>query len=252
MNQTVETEVEIQTPDGVCNAAFVHPESGAWPAVVLWADAGGLRPAMRAMGTRLAVNGYAVLVPNPFYRVTRETLDFSSFDFKNPADRAKLGPLMASAGAPGNAEKDATAFIAFFDSRKEVDAAKKIGTQGYCMGGKLAFRTGAAAPDRVGAVASFHGGGLVTEQPDSPHLLAPKIQARVYIGVAKNDDEKEPHAKDALREAFGSKAEIEVYGSMHGWCVRDMPVMEGHVIYNEPDAEKAWRKLLALYQAALV
>ena len=252
MLTTIENDVEITTPDGVSNAAFVHPETGAWPAVVIWPDAGGLRPAMRDMAKRLAAEGYSVLVPNPFYRVTREMLDFSKFDFRNPADRAKLGPLMASAGAPGHAEKDAAAFIAFFDSRKEVDKAKKIGTQGYCMGGKLALRTAATAPDRVGAAASFHGGGLVTDQPDSPHLLAPKIPANVYIGVAKNDDEKEPHAKDALREAFGAKAEVEVYGSLHGWCIRDMPVMEGVVIYNEPDAERAWAKLLTLYKAALV
>jgi carboxymethylenebutenolidase len=249
--KTIENDVEVQTADGVCNVAFVHPETGPWPPVIMWPDAGGLRPVMREMAKRLAAEGYSVLVPNPFYRLTREERDSSKADFRNPEYMAALQKLMGSIGAPGAAEKDAAAFIAFIDGQDSVDRSKRIGTQGYCMGGKLALRTGAIAPDRVGAVASFHGGGLVTDQPDSPHRLAPKIDARVYIAIAKNDDDRQPEAKDILRDAFGPKAEVELYGSLHGWCIRDMPVVDGQALYNAPDAERAWAKLLALYKAAL-
>jgi carboxymethylenebutenolidase len=252
VRNTIDIDVEIPTPDGVCNAAFVHPDTGRWPGVVIWPDAGGLRQTMRDMGKRLAAEGYAVLVPNPFYRVTREERDFSKADFRNPEYMAALQKLMASATAPENAEKDAAAFVGFFEGRREVDHDRKMGAQGYCMGGKLALKIAAVAPESMGAVASFHGGGLVTGQPDSPHLLAPQIKARVYIGIAKNDDEKEPLAKDALRAAFGSRADVEVYGSLHGWCIKDMPMVEGRALYDEPDAERAWAKLLALYKSALV
>ena len=252
----VETEVQIKTPDGVCDAAFIHPASGAHPAVIVWPDAFGLRPSMRDIGKRIAADGYSVLVPNPFYRVAKAPVihDPSSFDFQNPADMAKLRPLMGSIGAPGAAEKDAAAFVTFLDAQPQVAKAKKIGTQGYCMGGPLVVRTAAAVPGRIGAGASFHGGGLVTNTPESPHLLAPKIKARMYFGVASNDDERQPDAKDKLREAFAAAkvpAEIEVYPSLHGWCVPDMPKQNGKPIYDKPDAEKAWAKLVALYKTAL-
>jgi carboxymethylenebutenolidase len=169
---------------------------------------------------------------------------------------AKLTPLMASINAPGAAERDAVAFVAFLDGQRQVDRAKKVGTQGYCMGGPLVMKTAAAVPNRVGAGASFHGGGLVTDQPTSPHLLAPKIKARMYFGVASNDDMRQPDAKDKLKAAFAAAkvpAEIEVYsGALHGWCVPDMPLQNGSPIYNKPDAERAWTKLVALYKAALV
>jgi len=254
----VEENVEVKTPDGVCDAAFIHPSSGSHPAVLVWPDAFGLRPAMRDIGKRIAAEGYSVLVPNPFYRVARAPVfaDPSSFSFSNPADRARLQPLMGSITAEGNAEKDAAACFAFLDARPQVDASKKAGTQGYCMGGPLVVRTAAALPGRVGAGASFHGGGLVTANPNSPHLLAPKITARMYFGIAANDDKSQPDAKDKLREAFAAAnvpAEIDVYGSQHGWCVPDMPkAADGSPIYNKPDAEKAWAKLVALYKAALV
>jgi carboxymethylenebutenolidase len=256
-DDVVETNVDVKTPDGTCDAAFIHPKTGIHPAVLLWPDAFGLRPSMREMAKRLAADGYSVLVPNPFYRVSKAPFtDASTFSFQNPADRAKLEPLMASVNAPGNAEKDAIAYIAFLDAQKEVNKAKKIGTQGYCMGGALVVRTAAAVPDRVGAGASFHGGGLVTDKPDSPHLLAPKIKARMYFGIASNDDERQPDAKDKLKDAFATAkvpAEIEVYaGAMHGWCVPDMPVQNGKPIYSKPDAERAWGKLMALYKGALV
>jgi carboxymethylenebutenolidase len=195
-------------------------------------------------------------VPNPFYRVAKAPFtDASNFSFQNQADMAKLKPLMASATAPGNAEKDAVAFVAFLDAQKQVNKSKKIGTQGYCMGGPLVVKTAATVSNRIGAGASFHGGGLVTDKPDSPHLLAPKIKAHMYFGIASNDDASQPDAKDKLKEAFAAAhvpAEIEVYaGALHGWCVPDMPMRNGNPIYNKPDAERAWGKLLALYKAAL-
>jgi len=253
----VETDVEIKTPDGTCDAAFIHPASGSHAGVLLWPDAFGLRPSMREMAKRLAAQGYSVLVPNPFYRVSKAPFtDASNFNFQNADDMAKLRPLMASVNAPGNAEKDAVAYITFLDAQKQVNKSKKIGTQGYCMGGPLVMKTCATVPDRVGAGASFHGGGLVTDQPDSPHLLAPKIKAKMYFGIASNDDMRQPDAKDKLREAFAAAnnpAEIEVYGdAQHGWCVPDMPKQaNGMPIYNKPDAERAWGKLTVLYKTAL-
>jgi carboxymethylenebutenolidase len=256
-SNVMEMEVQIKTPDGTCDAAFIHPNTGAHPAVLIWPDAFGLRPAMREFGKRLAAEGYSVLVPNPFYRLAKAPVfeDPSKFNFANQADMAKLQPLMASINAPGAAERDATAFIAWLDTQRPVDRNKKIGTQGYCMGGPLVVKTAATVPNRVGAGASFHGGGLVTDQPGSPHLLAPKIKARMYFGVASNDDMRQPDAKDKLREAFAAAkvpAEIEVYPALHGWCVRDMPLQEGKPIYSKADAERAWGKLTALYKAALV
>jgi carboxymethylenebutenolidase len=252
-----ETNVEVKTPDGVCDAAFIHPATGSHPAVLIWADAFGLRAAMRDIGKRIAAEGYSVLVPNPYYRVAKGAPvdNPSTFSFSNPADMAKLRPLMASINAAGAAEKDAVAFLAWLDTQPQVNKSKKAGTQGYCMGGPLVVKTAAALPDRIGAGASFHGGGLVTTNPDSPHLLAPKIKARMYFGIASNDDQRQPDAKDKLKEAFAAAkvpAEIEVYPALHGWCVPDMPMQDGKPIYSKPDAEKAWGKLVALYKAGLV
>jgi len=254
--RVVETDVEIKTPDGACDAAFIHPAAGSHPGVLIWTDAFGLRPSMRDIGKRIAAEGYSVLVPNPFYRVAKAPVfdNPSSFDFGNQADMAKLRPLMASINGPGAAEKDAVAYIAFLDAQSPVNKAKKIGTQGYCMGGPLVVKTCAALPNRVGAGGSFHGGGLVTDKPDSPHLLAPKIKARMYFGIAANDDQRQPDAKDKLREAFAAAkvpAEIEVYPANHGWCVPDMPAQNGAPIYSKPDAERAWGKLVILYKTAL-
>jgi carboxymethylenebutenolidase len=252
--EVVETDVEIKTPDGTCDAAFIHPKSGSHAGVLIWPDAFGLRPSMRNMAKRLAAEGYSVLVPNPFYRVSKAPFtDASTFDFAK--DRAKLTPLMGSVNAPGNAEKDAVAYIGFLDAQKQVNKKKKIGTQGYCMGGPLVIKTAAALPDRVGAGGSFHGGGIATKDANSPHLLAPKIKARMYFGIATNDDKSDPDSKVRLKEAFEAAknpAEIEVYSmSQHGWCVPDMPAGAGGPIYNKPDAERAWAKLLALYKAGL-
>ena len=256
--QVVETNVEIRTPDGTCDAAFIHPATGSHPAVVIWPDAFGLRPSMRDIAKRLATEGYSVLVPNPFYRVAKAPVfeDASNFNFGDPAQRSKLTPLMGSINAEGAAERDAAAFIAWLDAQRQVDRNKKVGTQGYCMGGALVVRTAAAASNRVGAGASFHGGGLVTPNPNSPHLLAPKIKARMYFGVAASDDAQQPDAKTKLKEAFDAAkvpVEVEVYPqAQHGWCVPDMPKQpNGQPIYNKPDAERAWGKLLALYKAGL-
>src|SRR3989441_6063316 len=248
-----ETMVTVKTPDGMCDAAYIHPTTGSHPAVIIWPDAFGLRPAMRDIGKRISAEGYSVLVVNPYYRVTKAPgIDITHFSFTNKDDMAKLQGLMGPMNAPGGIEKDAAAFVAFLDQHKEVNKAKKFGTQGYCMGGPLVVRTAAALPDRIGAGGSFHGGGLVTDQPSSPHLLAPKIKARMYFGIASNDDMRQPDAKDKLKEAFGPKAEIKVYSkSLHGWCVADMPAQPGMPIYNKPDAEKAWTKLVALYKAGL-
>jgi carboxymethylenebutenolidase len=255
--EVVETDVEVKTPDGVCDAAFIHPKSGSHPGVLIWPDAFGLRPSLRGIGRRLAAEGYSVLIPNPFYRMGKAPFtDASNFNFANPADMAKIQPLMASVNAPGNAEKDAVAYVAFLDAQKEVNKSKKIGTQGYCMGGPLVVKTCATIPNRVGAGASFHGGGLVTDKPDSPHLLASKIKGRMYFGIASNDDMRQPDAKDKLKESFAAAhvpAEIEVYSdAQHGWCIPDMPKQaNGEPIYNKADADKAWAKLLALYKTAL-
>jgi len=252
----VTEDVALKAADGTCDAAFLHPRTGTWPGVIVWADAFGLRPSMRDIGRRLAGEGYAVLVPNPFYRVGKAPMfeSAANVDFQDPATRARLGPLMGSITAAGAAEKDAVAYAAFLDANAAVDKARRIGTQGYCMGGALAVRTAAAVPDRIGAAASFHGGGLVTDKPESPHLLASRIRARMYFGIASNDDQRQPDAKDKLREAFaaaGVPAEIEVYPAKHGWCVPDMPSEAGAPIYSAPEAERAWGKLLALYKAGL-
>jgi carboxymethylenebutenolidase len=252
----VEKNVDIKMPDGTCDAVFINPATGTFPGVLIWADAFGLRPALREMGKRLAAEGYAVLVPNPFYRTAKApVLDTATFNFTNPTDRAKLQPLMGPVNAPGNPEKDAAAYVAFLDAQAQVNTSKKIGTQGYCMGGPLVMRTAAALPDRIGAGASFHGGGLVTATPQSPHLLVPKMKARMYVGVAINDDERAPMDKDTLKAAFAAAkvpAEVEVYAkAQHGWCMSDMPAQAGMPIYSKVDAERAWGKLLALYKTAL-
>ena len=256
--QIVEKNVEIVTDAGTCDAAFFHPATGSHPGVLIWTDIFGLRPVFREFGHRLAAEGYAVLVPYPFYRTAKAPLftDVPSFNFSNEADRAKLPPLTGPLTAAGATEADARAYIAFLDLQGAVNRSRKIGTQGYCMGGPLAFRSAAAVPERVGACASFHGGGLVTDKPDSPHLLASKMKARLYIAIAANDDARQPDAKDKLRAAFADAhvpAEIEVYPrAQHGWCVPDMPAQaDGSPIYSKPDADRAWSKLLGLYRSAL-
>jgi carboxymethylenebutenolidase len=247
--QVQESEVEIKTPDGTADAYFVHPSKGSHPGVLIWPDIFGLRPAFRQMGKRLAESGYSVLVVNPFYRTKKAPTAPEHADFQDPATRTALMALAGSLTAE-TALTDAKAFVAWIDSQPSVDKKRKMGTTGYCMGGPFTMRTAAAFPNRIGAGASFHGGSLVTDKPDSPHLLVPKMKAQYLFAIAENDDQRQPEAKNVLREAFAKAklpAEIEVYaGTMHGWCPPDAQV------YNHDQAEKAWSRMLALFKTALV
>jgi carboxymethylenebutenolidase len=239
-----ESDVTVTTPDGTADCYFVHPATGTAPGVLVWPDIFGNRPAFRQMGKRLAESGYSVLVVNPFYRVKKAPTASAGAATPIP----ELMPL-AQALNETTQTTDAKAFIAWLDRQPSVARNRKIGTQGYCMGGPIAFRTAAAVPDRVGAVASFHGGGLVTDMPNSPHLQAAKTKAQLLIAIAANDDMRAPNEKNVLKETFAKvklPAEIEVYAdAAHGWCPPDSRV------YNEPQAEKAWSRLLALYSKAL-
>ena len=243
-----ETDVMVPTPDGTADAALFYPSSaGTWPAVLMWPDILGLRPVFRDMGRRLAAEGYVVLVPNPFYRTKRAPIVTGPFDFN---DAKQVQPLMALKATLTDAgiDKDAAAFIRFLDKQKQTNRAKGAGVQGYCFSGPFAFQTGAVRSDRIRAVATFHGGGLVTKEADSPHLLIPKTQASFVVAIARNDDQRQPDAKDVLKKAFADAkrpATVEVYPADHGWCV------EGSPSYDHASAEKAWAELLKLYRAKL-
>jgi carboxymethylenebutenolidase len=241
-----ESEVKIKTPDGTCDAYFVHPASAA-PAVLVWPDILGLRPAFRQMGKRLAESGYAVLVVNPFYRAKAAPVVPDGAKFSDPETR-KVVMGLAGGLNPTTHTTDAKALIGWLDTQSAVDKRKKIGTTGYCMSGPIVFRTAAAVPDRVGAGATFHGGSLVTKGDDSPHLLIQKMKAQFLCCIAQNDDQREPESKNVLKEAFAAAklpAEIEVYPAAHGWCPPDMEV------YDHDQAEKAWARQLALFSKAL-
>jgi carboxymethylenebutenolidase len=236
-----ESEITIKTPDGEADCYFVHPSTGTAPAVLVWPDIFGLRPSFRQMGKRLAESGYSVLVVNPFYRTKKSPT--AEAGAATPIQQVM--PLAQSLNETTHMT-DAKTFVAWLDKQPSVAKNRKIGTQGYCMGGPMAFRTSAAAPDRVGAVASFHGGGLVRgEAANSPHLQASQTKAAFLVAIADNDDKRAPKDKDVLKETFEKaklSAEIEVYeGAAHGWCPPDSGV------YNEKSAEKAWGRLLALY-----
>jgi carboxymethylenebutenolidase len=243
-----DAEVEIKTTDGTADAYFVHPEKGSHPAVLIWPDIFGLRPAFRQMAKRLAESGYAVLVMNPFYRTKKAPTAPEHPDFNDPPTRDALMALMHTL-TPETAVTDAQAFVPWLDAQAAVSRKHKMATTGYCMGGPFTLRTAAAFPQRIGAGATFHGGGLVTDKPDSPHLLIPKIRAQYLFAIAANDDQRQPEAKDVLRDAFAKAklpAEIEVYaGTMHGWCPPDSQV------YNPEQAEKAWGRMLVLFKNAL-
>jgi carboxymethylenebutenolidase len=248
--KVVEKDVNVTMASGVSDSALFYPEGkGPWPAVLVWTDILGLRPVFREMGSRLAAQGYVVLVPNPFYRNAKAPVVDGTFDFSKPEDRAKVMPMAAALTADANIS-DAKAYTAFLDAQPQTDKKKKMGVQGYCMGGPLTFRTAATVPDRIDAAATFHGGGLVTDKPDSPHLLIPKMKAEVLCCVAANDDQRDPTAKDTLKAAFAAahlKATVEVFdGCNHGWTVR------GSQVYNEAGAERAWSELTALYKQNLV
>lgn len=243
-----EEELEITTPDGSADCYFVHPADGAAPGVLVWPDIFGLRPTFRQMGRRLAESGYSVLVVNPFYRTKHAPTSPDNPDFNDPATRAALMTLAGSL-TPRTAVTDARAFVGWLDTQPSVHKHRKMGTTGYCMGGPFTMRTAAEFPARIGAGASFHGGGLVTDKPESPHLLIPRMKAHFLIAIAENDDQRQPDAKNVLREAFARAklpAEIEVYaGTKHGWCPPDSRV------YDDAQAERAWSRLLVLFKETL-
>lgn len=245
----VETNVMVPTPDGTADAALFHPAgAGSWPAVLMWPDILGLRPVFRDMGRRLAAEGYTVLVPNPFYRTKRAPIVTGAFDFNDPK---QVQPLMALKATLTDAaiDRDARAYISFLDQQKQTNGKKAAGVQGYCFSGPFAFHTGAVRADRIRAVATFHGGGLVTKGPDSPHLLIPKTDASFVVAIARNDDQKQPDAKDILKATFAAAkrpALVEVYPADHGWCV------PGSQTYDHASAERAWAELLRLYRSTLV
>ncbi len=245
----VERDVEVRTPAGVSDSAVFYPEGrGQWPGVLLWPDIMGLRPAMRDMGRRLASSGYVVLVVNPFYRSAKAPVMPAGASFQDPATRTALLAMRAAMGGDEGAFADAKAYVAFLDRMPQTSNAK-VGVQGYCMGGPLSFQTAYAVPNRIGAVGSFHGGGLTTKEPNSPHLMVEKTSARYLIAVANNDDANDPTSKNILRETFaktGNPAVVDVYGGAHGWCVPDSAV------YNQPEAERAWATLLNVYKVSLV
>ena len=244
-----ESNVGIKTPDGVADSYFVHPSSGSAPAVLIWTDIMGLRPAFKMMAKRLAESGYAVLAPNPFYRSQKAPVVMPGKGMEDEATRKTLMGLMATL-TPEKQFMDAQAFVAWLDAQPAVNKQRKMGTAGYCMGGPLTMRTAATFPDRIGAAASFHGANLANDTANSPHLLVPKMKAQYLFAIAENDDQRDPKAKDILKAAFANAklpAEIEVYaGAQHGWCPPDSTV------YNEVQAEKAWGRMLELFRKALV
>lgn len=243
-----ESEVNVPTPDGTADGYFVHPASGRYPGVIVWPDILGLRPAFRQIGRRLAESGYAVLVVNPYYRSAKAPVVPLGASFQDPSVRATVMPLYQQLNAETNVI-DARALASFLDQQAVVDTRRKLGATGYCMGGPMVMRAAATVAERIGAAATFHGGDLVSDGPDSPHLLIPRMKAHFLIAIAANDDEKQPEAKDVLRKAFAAAAlpaEIEVYqDTLHGWCPPDSAV------YNEAQAERAWGRLLALFARAL-
>jgi carboxymethylenebutenolidase len=244
----VEEDVLVETPDGVSDCYFVRPAAGAHAAVIVWPDIMGIRTSFRMMGKRLAESGYSVLVVNPYYRTAKGPVIEDGESFGEPAVRERLMPHARSL-SPETCVTDGRAYVKYLDQQSSVDTARKIGTTGYCMTGSYTMRLAAAMPERIGAGGSFHGGGLASDSPNSPHLLAPKMKAGFLIAIAENDDEKDPNAKVLLREAFdeaGVEAEIEVYeGTLHGWCPPDSRV------YNKAQAERAWSRLLALFEREL-
>ena len=248
--QVIETDVNVATPDGVADSVLFHPAGkGTHPAVLIWTDILGLRPVFRDMGRRLAAQGYVVLVPNPYYRKLKAPVVGPDFDFSKPESRAVVMPLMASL-TPEGGMTDAKAFIAFLDAQPQTKKAARAGVQGYCMGGPLAFRSAAAVPERIGAMATFHGASLVTDKPTSPHLLITQMKCEALCDIAANDDAREPMSKDTLKASFAAAhrpATVQVFdGCNHGWCVK------GSAVYNEAGAERAWGELSALYKRALV
>ena len=245
----VEQEVSIETKDGVCDAVLFFPREGKFPATLIWTDIRGLRQSFKLMGKRLASQGYVVLIPNPFYRSSPAPAPRKGFNYFDLEQRKKVFSMMKLLIAKGAAERDTSYFVKFLKNHVSVDNSRKMGVSGYCMGGPLAFRSASHVPNFISAVASFHAGGLVTKDEDSPHVLIKKSKSRFYIAIASDDDKKNPNEKDQLRMSFSEadlEAEIEVYDKMkHGWCVSDSSV------YSYTKAEAAWSKLIDMYNEVL-
>ena len=238
-----EAMVAIKTPDGTADAFFVRPATGKHPAVIMWPDVAGLRPAYLAMGRRLAAAGYAVLVVNHYYRSAKAPIMETMAQWRTPEGQAKLKPMIAAITPPG-VTSDTMALTAWLDRQPGVERNRGIGTIGYCMTGPFTVRAAAAVPSRIKAAASCHGGGLVTAAPDSPHKLIPNTSASYLIAIARNDDARAPTEKGVLRAAAaaaGRPAEVEVYAADHGWCTLDAPS------YDKPEAERTWARVLALF-----
>ncbi|WP_338466678.1 dienelactone hydrolase family protein [Novosphingobium sp. ZN18A2] len=241
--ETISQTVMVDTPDGQADAFWVHPKEGKHPAVLMWPDIAGLRDAFHTMATRLAGAGYAVLAVNQYYRSAPAPVLKDFAEWRSDAGQAKLRPMIAEI-TPDRTTSDGGAFVAWLDKQEAVDTAKKVGTVGYCMGGPFTVRTAVAAPDRVGAACSMHGANLVSDDPQSPVKLLGKTKAAYLFAIGQNDDERQPEAKTALKqaaEAAGLHAEVEVYPANHGWCVIDTPV------YDHDAAEKAWGRMLATF-----
>ena len=240
-------EVSIRTREGQCPAHVFSPDgAGPWPAVIVYMDAFGIRPALMQLGERLAGGGYVVLVPDLFYRHgAYGPLDpkvVFAGDF-----RATVGPLMASTDNT-RAGQDTEAFLAYLGTRADV-AGDKVGTVGFCMGGGMALTAAGRFPDRVAAAISFHGGRLATDDPASPHLLAPKMRAELYIAVADNDGSCPPDMVERLEKALGDagvRYRCELYkGASHGWMKTDFPV------YDQAAAERGWTEMIGLFDRVL-
>ena len=246
--KVTERDVSVKTADGIADAALFAPAGkGQWPAVLMWPDILGLRPVFREMGRRLAAQGYVVLVPNPYYRAKKAPVIEGAFDFGNKDDWAKLRAFREGL-TDGMVDRDSAAFVKYLDSRPQTDRRRKMGVQGFCMSGPISFRSAAVRPDRIGAVATFHPGALVTDQPSSPHLLIPKSRAAYLVIIAKNDAEKMPKEKPDLVAAFAKAhrpAKVEISSANHGWTVA------GSQTYDEKEAERAWAELLPFYRAHL-
>lgn len=243
-----EKDVSVRTADGNADAALFYPAGkGKWPAVLMWPDILGLRPVFREMGKRLAAQGYVVLVVNPYYRAKKAPVVEGAFDFNSKDDMAKIMAFRQGL-TDAMVDRDSAAYVTFLDAQPQTDKRKKAGVQGFCMSGPISFRTAAARPDRIGAVATFHPGALVTDKPSSPHLLIPKTRASYLVIIAKNDAEKMPKEKPDLDAAFKAArrpARVEISSANHGWTVA------GSQTYDEKEAERAWAELLPFYRANL-
>jgi len=240
----VARQVSIPTASGTISGWFYHPGEGRHPAVIMWPDIVGIRAASKAMGERLADEGYAVIVPDPYWRDEGHATFADFADFMESDGFATVTPYRDKL-TPDAVSGDAKAIVAWLDAQDAVDTARGIGANGHCMTGSWTVYAANAVPERVTVAASMHGGGLVTDSPQSPHrMLVPT--ASYLIAIGQNDDAKEPDAKTELRaaaDAIGANAEIEVYSADHGWTVPDLP------FYDQGQAERAWGRMLAFLQA---